>query len=121
MLVIGCGRTNSGGQSGPPADTTVLNLYDWADDVAPDTISSFEKLSGIKVHISYFDSNETLRTRMLIGNSGFDVVVPSVTFLKREILSGAYLTLDKTKLPNLMHLDPAIMGSSMLRMSPNRQ
>lgn len=62
------------------------------------------------MHVSYFDSNETLRTRMLTGNSGFDVVVPSVAFLKREVLSGAYLSLDKTKLPNLSNLDPVIMA-----------
>jgi putrescine transport system substrate-binding protein len=110
VLMIGCGHSDSGAQSGRPGDDKVLNLYDWADDVAPDTISSFEKLTGIKVRVSYFDSNETLRTRMLTGNSGFDVVVPSVTFLKREILGGAYLSLDKKKLPNLMNLDPAIMA-----------
>jgi putrescine transport system substrate-binding protein len=110
VLLIGCGRTDSGAKPTPRGDDMILNLYDWADDVAPDTISSFEKLTGIKVHVAYFDSNETLRTRMLTGNSGFDVVVPSVTFLKREILSGAYLSLDKTKLPNLTNLDPAIMA-----------
>jgi putrescine transport system substrate-binding protein len=110
VLLTGCGRTDSGAKPTPRGDDMILNLYDWADDVAPDTISSFEKLTGIKVHVAYFDSNETLRTRMLTGNSGFDVVVPSVTFLKREILSGAYLSLDKTKLPNLTNLDPAIMA-----------
>ena len=110
VLMIGCGRSDSGARSNPPENDKVLNLYDWADDVAPDTISSFEKLTGIKVRVSYFDSNETLRTRMLTGNSGFDVVVPSVTFLEREILSGTYLSLDKTKLPNLINLDPAIMA-----------
>jgi putrescine transport system substrate-binding protein len=47
---------------------------------------------------------------MLTGNSGFDVVVPSVAFLQREILSGAYMPLDKKKLPNLVKLDPAIMA-----------
>src|SRR5271154_2948569 len=110
VLLIGCGRADSGAESAPSGDTKILNLYDWADDVAPDTISSFEKLTGIKVHVSYFDSNETLRTRMLTGSSGFDVVVPSVTFLQREILSGAYLSLDKTKLSNLTNLDPVIMA-----------
>jgi putrescine transport system substrate-binding protein len=110
VLVIGCGRIDSRAHSDPAGDDKVLNLYDWADDVTPDTISSFEKLTGIKVRVSYFDSNETLRTRMLTGNSGFDVVVPSITFLKREILSGAYLRLDKTKLSNLPNLDPAIMA-----------
>jgi len=48
------------------------------------TCNHFEKLTRIKVHVSYLDSNETLRTRMLTGSSGFDVVVPSVTFFISE-------------------------------------
>lgn len=110
VLVIGCGRMGSGTQSGLPEDDKVLNLYDWADDVSPEIISAFEKLSGIKVHVSYFDSNETLRTRMLTGSSGFDVVVPSVAFLQRDVLSGAYLSLDKARLPNSNNQDPVIMA-----------
>jgi len=47
---------------------------------------------------------------MLTGNSGFDVVVPTAPFFQRQIRSGAYLPLDKTKLPNLANLDPAIMA-----------
>lgn len=109
VLLAGCGRSQSRAQSSSPENDKVLNLYDWADDVSPEIIASFEKVSGIKVHISFFDSNETLRTRVLTGSSGFDVVVPSVAFLERDILSGAYLSLDKAKLPNLNNLDPAIM------------
>ncbi len=88
----------------------VLNLYIWADDMAPDTLSSFEQVTGIKVHVSYFDSPETLESRMLTGNSGFDVVVPTAAFIQRHIRSGAYLDLNKTRLPNLANLDPAIMS-----------
>lgn len=88
----------------------VLNLYIWADDMAPDTITSFEKRTGVKVRVSYFDSPETLEARMLTGSSGFDVVVPTAAFIQRQIRSGAYLSLDKQKLPNLANLDPALMS-----------
>ena len=67
VLMIGCGRTDSGARVGAAGDDKVLNLYIWADDVAPDTISSFEKLTGVRVHVSYFDSPETLEARMLAG------------------------------------------------------
>ena len=114
FLVIGCGRsgsdtrsTQSGEKSG---DKGVLNLYIWTDYMAPDTIASFEKMTGIKVRVSYFDTNETLEARVLTGNSGFDVVLPTAPFFQRQIRSGAYLPLDKTKLPNLVNLDPAIMA-----------
>jgi len=113
-FMISCGSPDSGSrktQAGDKnADNKVLNFYNWADFIAPDTIASFEKLTGVKVRASYFETDETLEGRMLTGNSGFDVVVPTAPFMQRQIRSGAYLPLDKTKLPNLVNLDPAIMA-----------
>ncbi len=112
-LLLSCGNPDSGASNAPSAashDEKVLNLYIWADYLGPNTISSFEKLTGIKVHVSYFDTDETLETRMLTGNSGFDVVFPTAPYFQRQIRSGAYLLLDKTKLPNLHNLDAALMS-----------
>src|SRR5271167_1440442 len=113
-LLFSCGRPDSGtqnNQAGEKRDVeNVLNFYNWAEYIAPDTITSFEKLTGIWVHASYFDSNETLESRMLTGNSGFDVVVTSGPYFQRQINSGAYLPLDKKQLPNLVNLDLAIMA-----------
>ncbi len=113
-LTIGCSkqgpRTSTATDVIKDDNDKVLNLYIWADDMAPDTLSSFEQVTGIKVHVSYFDSPETLESRMLTGNSGFDVVVPTAAFIQRHIRSGAYLDLNKTRLPNLANLDPAIMS-----------
>jgi putrescine transport system substrate-binding protein len=104
-VLSGCGKS---GQT--VDDAQVLNLYTWADYLAPDTLANFEKQTGIKVHVSYFDTNETLEARIMTGNSGFDVVVPTAPYLERQILSGAYLPLDKAKLPNLGNLDPMLMA-----------
>jgi putrescine transport system substrate-binding protein len=113
-LLAGCGSRDSGARRAQsPAksgDTSALNLYIWADYMAPDTIASFEKLTGVKVRVSFFETNETLEARMLTGNSGFDVVVPTAPYLQRQIRSGAYLPLDKQQLPNLVNLDPSIMA-----------
>jgi putrescine transport system substrate-binding protein len=113
-LLASCGSPDSGTRNTPSvekgADEKVLNLYIWTDYTAPDTIASFEKLTGVKVRVSYFDTNETLESRMLTGSSGFDVVVPTAPFFQRQIRSGAYLPLDKKQLPNLVNLDPAIMS-----------
>ncbi|MGO9989648.1 MAG: polyamine ABC transporter substrate-binding protein [Steroidobacteraceae bacterium] len=110
----GCGGADSGARNpssgGTHDEAKALNLYIWADYLGPDTISAFEKQTGIKVRVSYFDNNETLEARMLTGNSGFDVVVPTAAFLKRQVRSGAYLPLDKKRLPNLANLDPALMS-----------
>jgi putrescine transport system substrate-binding protein len=103
-LLLSCGSSDPGAPI-----PKVLNLYIWSDYLAPDTIASFEKLTGVKVHVSYFETNETLESRMLTGHSGFDVVVPTGPFFQRQIRSGAYLRLDKKKLPNLANLDPQLM------------
>jgi putrescine transport system substrate-binding protein len=114
FLAMSCGRSDSGARNARAGrkdnDQGVVNLYTWPDYLAPDTIASFEKQTGIKVRVSYFDTNETLEGRMLTGSSGFDVVVPTAPYLQRQIRSGAYLPLDKAKLPNLANLDPAIMS-----------
>jgi putrescine transport system substrate-binding protein len=115
LLVFGCHKADPGAADAPSSkkaqDGEVLNLFWWSDFIAPDTIANFEKQTGIKVNISYYDSEETLETRVLAGQSGFDVVDPAAPyFFQRQIRSSAYMPLDKTKLPNLAHLDPAIMG-----------
>jgi putrescine transport system substrate-binding protein len=114
LFIIGCGHSHSGAGNSPSAathaDDKVVDLFIWADYLAPDTLSDFEKQTGIKVRVSNFDSPEAIESRMLVGNSGFDVVVPTVTFIQREIRSGAYLPLDKSKLPNLANLDPVLMS-----------
>jgi len=112
--MAGCGSPNPGAAGGQPAapadDQKTLNIYNWSNNIAPDTIASFEKLTGVKVHASYFETNEALEARMLAGNSGFDVVFPANNYFQRQIRSGAYLPLDKRQLPNLVNLDPAIMA-----------
>jgi putrescine transport system substrate-binding protein len=115
FLVSGCHKADPGTANTPSTEKAqnggVLNLFWWSDFIAPDTIANFEKQTGIKVNISYYDSEETLETRVLAGQSGFDVVDPAAPyFFQRQIRSGAYMPLDKTKLPNLAHLDPAIMS-----------
>jgi putrescine transport system substrate-binding protein len=118
FLMIGCGSSDSGARNTrsaqKPDDANVLNLFIWSDYLAPDTIASFEKLTGVKVRVSYYDTNETLETRMLTGNSGFDVAVPSAAYFQRQIRSGAYLPIDKTLLPNLANLEPKLMSRAAL-------
>ncbi|MFC3530987.1 polyamine ABC transporter substrate-binding protein [Vogesella facilis] len=86
-----------------------LNIYNWGEYFAPDTIANFEKESGIKVRLDVYDSNEVLQTKLLAGGSGYDLVFPSNDFLSRQIQSGVYQKLDKSKLPNLKNLDPAFV------------
>jgi putrescine transport system substrate-binding protein len=120
-LALGaCGdrKAPSGAASAPtPASAVggkVLNLYIWSDYLASSTLPDFEKQTGIKVHVAYFDANETLETKLLAGSSGFDVVVPTASYFERQIKAGVYLPLDKSKLPNLRYLDGLLMSKVAL-------
>lgn len=123
VLVLGCvfglsacgdhksaSGTESGAAGAGSGGGKVLNLYIWSDYLAPNTLSDFEKQTGIKVHVAYFDANETLETKLLAGSSGYDIVVPTASYFERQIKAGVYLTLDKSKLPNLKNMDPQLMA-----------
>ncbi|MEO5806169.1 polyamine ABC transporter substrate-binding protein [Devosia sp.] len=93
-------------------EEAVVNVYNWSDYIAEDTVSKFEAETGIKVNYDVFDSNELVEAKLLAGNSGYDVVVPSGFFLERQISAGLFQPLDKAKLPNIVNMDPDIMAST---------
>ena len=61
------------------AEAPRLNVYNWSDYIAPDTIANFEAETGIKVTYDVYDGNEVLEAKLLAGQSGYDVVVPSAS------------------------------------------
>ena len=114
LLLTACGGKSGGDPTAAakPAgpEEKVLNVYNWSDYVAENTIADFEKATGIKVNYDVYSENETLETKLTAGSSGYDVVFPSARpFAQRQIKAGLYLPLDKAKLPNIAHLDPAIL------------
>jgi putrescine transport system substrate-binding protein len=114
VALTACGKkeqAQQAEQSGAAAqEEKMLHVFNWSDYIAEDTVPNFEKQSGIKVTYDVFDSNEVVETRLLAGNSGFDVVVPSASFLERQIKAGVFQELDKSQLPNLKNMDPDIMS-----------
>ncbi len=98
----------------------VLNIYNWSDYLAEDTIPNFEKETGIKVRYDIFDSNEILHAKMIAKNTGYDIVVPSSNWGKMQMDGGLLQKLDKTKLPNFKNLDPAILAQ-MAQLDPGNQ
>lgn len=87
----------------------LLNVYNWSDYIAEDTIANFEQRTGIKVNYDVFDSNELLESKVLAGSSGYDIVVPSSPFLERQIQSGAFMELDRDSLSNYRNLDAELL------------
>lgn len=93
----------------PAAAQGVVNVYNWSDYIADDTIAKFEAETGVRVVYDVYDSNEVLEAKLLAGNSGYDVVVPTSSFLRRQIAAGVYAPLDYAQLPNAEGLDPELM------------
>lgn len=92
------------------AEEKVLNIYNWSDYMGPTTIADFEKETGIKVNYDVFDSNEILEAKLLAGHSNYDVVVPTASFLERQIRAGIFQPLDKERLSGYGNLDPDLMA-----------
>jgi len=88
----------------------VLNIYNWSDYIGENTIKNFEKETGIKVTYDVFDSNELLEAKLVSGNTGYDLVVPSLQYLSRQVQAGVFQELDKSQFKNYGNLDPVIMA-----------
>lgn len=97
-----------GGAMGARGAERVVNIFNWSDYIDPRALEDFTRETGVKVVYDTYDSNEILETRLLAGSSGYDVVVPSATFLQRQIKAGVYRPLDKSKLKNIDNVWPEI-------------
>jgi putrescine transport system substrate-binding protein len=87
----------------------VLNIYNWSDYIAEETIKNFEKETGIKVRYDNFDNNEIVHAKLVAGKTGYDIVVPSSNWAKLQIDGGLLRKLDKNQIPNWKNLDPAVL------------
>jgi putrescine transport system substrate-binding protein len=119
LAALGVLLAACGGKAPPPAtdaaapaidtDTEkVVNVYNWSDYIEPTVLEAFTKETGVTVNYEVMDSNELLETKLLAGRTGYDVVVPSASFLARQIKTGIYQKLDKARLPNYKNLDADI-------------
>ena len=112
--LVACGKKQEPVAAAPaapaaaaPAEEKVLNIYNWPDYIAKDMVANFEKETGIKVNYQTFESNEALQAKLVVGNTGYDIVVPGAVFAKSQIDAGLLMKLDKAQIPNAANLDPA--------------
>lgn len=110
--------------AGPAAaqaqEEKVLNVYNWSDYIAEDTIRNFEKETGIKVRYDNFDNNEILHAKLVAGKTGYDVVVPGSPWAKMQADGGLLRKLDKAQIPNLKNLDP-VLQEQLAKLDPGNQ
>jgi putrescine transport system substrate-binding protein len=120
-LLAACGGEDGAAPSATETgEEKVVHVYNWIDYVGPTTIADFEAKTGIRVVYDTYDANEVLETKMLTGRSGYDVVFPSAVPLARQVEAGAIGKLDKSRLPNLAHMDPFAMERIALNDPGNR-
>lgn len=115
----GGGQDESGNKRAAMTPEPVY-FSNWEGEIGPNTLAEFQRRSGIPVVIDVIADNVSLQTKLLTGHSGSDVVVPSSNFLQPLIAAGALHKLDKSRLPNWRHLDPAILGA-LETMDPGNQ
>ena len=119
LALAGCGKKQEAAQpaadagqapaAAAPAEEKIVNVYNWSDYIDPKMLEQFTAETGIKVNYDVFDSNEVLQTKLLAGNTGYDVVVPSASFLEPQIKAGVFRKLDRSKLPNWTNLDQNLL------------
>ncbi len=98
----------------------VLNIYNWSDYIAPDTLANFEKETGIKVRYDNFDNNEIVHAKLVAGKTGYDIVVPSSNWAKLQADGGLLRKLDKAQLPNYKNLDAAVQAQ-LAKLDPGNE
>ncbi len=91
------------------AEEPVLNVFNWADYIAPTTLSDFEAEFGIEVNYDQYDSTEAAEAKLLAGKTGYDVVVHSARYSARLIPIGVYRPLDRSRLPLWGNQDPWVL------------
>lgn len=95
------------------ADDKALNVYNWSDYMPDDVITQFEKETGININYSTYDSNETMYAKLKADpDAGYDVIVPSSYFVGRMRRQDMLQSFDKSQLPNVKYLNPALLNKS---------
>lgn len=98
-MLSGCGKGSGG-------DAKTLNFYNWDTYIGETTLADFKKASGVDVKMSLFATDDELFAKLRGGNQGYDVIVPSNTFVERMAAADMLLPLDHAKIPNFKNLSP---------------
>ncbi len=89
----------------------VVNIYNWPDYIAEDTIRNFESKTGIKVNYQVYSSNDAMMAQLALTPDSFDLIFPNAQpYAKQLIERGEVQPLDKKQLSNSQHMDKAIMA-----------
>ncbi|MEZ0468826.1 extracellular solute-binding protein [Phaeobacter sp. SYSU ZJ3003] len=83
-----------------------LNIYNWGNYTSPELIDKFEQEHGVDVTLTDYDSNDTALAKIKAGGHGFDIVVPSGTYVPIFIEEGLLMQSNPNEMENFQHMDP---------------
>lgn len=81
-----------------------LNIYNWGNYTSPEMIEKFEAETGIDVTITDYDSNDTALAKIKAGGHGFDIVVPSGTYVPIFVGEGLLMKSNPNEMENFEHM-----------------
>jgi spermidine/putrescine transport system substrate-binding protein len=111
----GASASPGGGTSPAPSagpTESELFIYNWSDYIAPDNIEAFEAMHNTTITYDTFANNDELLAKLQAGASGYDVACPTAEYLVPMVAGGFIEKLDQSRLPNMQHMDPALLSQS---------
>jgi spermidine/putrescine transport system substrate-binding protein len=94
------------------SESNNLEFFNWDTYIGEWTLDDFKSSTGINVNMTLFASSDELFTRIIRGNPGFDVIMPSNEFIPRLINAHAIMPLNHRKIPNKINLMPEFQDAS---------
>lgn len=95
---------------------TVLNVYNWGEYISDgsdgtiDVNKEFERLTGIKVNYSTFESNETMYSQLKSGGVSYDIIIPSDYMIERLKNEDMLKKIDTSSLSNYKYIKEDYKG-----------
>jgi spermidine/putrescine transport system substrate-binding protein len=80
-------------------------VYNWENYIASSTIPDFEREFNCRVRYATYGSAEEMLAKVMSGNSGWDIVFPSNSFVQPMRELGLLAGLDHKRLSNLNNLE----------------
>jgi spermidine/putrescine transport system substrate-binding protein len=87
-----------------------LNIYNWSDYIAEDTVPNFEKEFGVKVTYDTYESNEDMVAKLQAGASGYDIVVPSGYIVPVLTATNLIAPINRKYIPNWSNVAPIFLN-----------